>query len=210
MKSVCTSLARILSPGLTLSCSSQDLALSACRWKQLLLRRQLDKDKDNTGSRQSGASTQPIRGTQSHLWPSACCKGTSSGGEHQLKHQNKDLHEITFFLSLVDLWVYLQFQDVFCLFRWKVQLNSTPLYLPLRFADRWKIILLVFFLASTAKSDQNTVSIANFLCFGVKIYIFEIAKGFWPQPASSLLSILGCFSTQRLGRRPHRWHPFHY
>ena len=92
MKSVCTSLARILSPGLTLSCSSQDLALSACRWKQFLLQSQLDKDKDNTGSRQSGASTQPIRGTQSHLWPSACCKGTSSGGEYQLKHPNKDLH----------------------------------------------------------------------------------------------------------------------
>ena len=109
VKSVCTSLAPILSPGLTLSCSSQDLALSACRWKQLLLRRQLDKDKDNTGSRQSGASTQPIRGTQSHLWPSACCKGTSSGGEYQLKHPNKDLHTMTFSLSLMDLWVYLQF-----------------------------------------------------------------------------------------------------
>ena len=47
---------------------------------------------------------------------------------------------------------------------------------------------------------------SKFPCFGVKIYIFAIAKGFWSQSAPSLLSILGCFSTQRLGRRPHRWH----
>ena len=75
--------------------------------------------------------------------------------------------------------------------------DRVPSYIPLHFANQ-NILLILFW-------DLNDLTIVSLILYCCHFDIFnKAAKGFWTQPAPSLLSLMGCFSTQRLGGRSHR------